>query len=470
MDPGLKILGATAMKSSDTATMLSERMHSRDLMWRASQRLSRELISQYGKNHSFHVLCGPGNNGGDGLCVAAILAQSGYNVNVSLIAGGKPLSPDLAYYHELFQSYKGFDLKFTGNGFPEFDNDQIIIDALFGTGLNKPAEGYWKEVIALINRQQQEVISIDVPSGMLDSEPQRSAVMVNASKVFTVQSPKPGLLYFENKIDFKVIDCGINTDEAACNSYYLDPDSAVVAKQIDVLIPAPDRHSHKGSMGHTLLIGGNSGMKGAIALAAQGCIKAGSGKCTVWSPEGLSHPLAMIPKAMQLPYPLDVSGAKHIDFSKFSSVAIGPGLGITAETKALMEMLLNTVKTPLILDADALNIIAQNSELFRLIPEGSILTPHPGELERLFGKLPTGKEREAALTAVSMKSKIHILAKDTFSALFCPDGKVFYNGTGGPHLSQGGSGDTLCGLIAGYYARCNNMRNAAITAMYLAGK
>lgn len=470
MDPGLKILSSPAMKSSDALTMHSEKIHSRDLMWRASQRICNELLKEYGQNDSFHVVCGPGNNGGDGLCMAALLAQSGYKVFVSLLSGGKSLSTDLEYYFQLFQSYKGIELKFMENGFPVFSREQVIVDALFGTGLNKPLDGYWKEITEYINNQNQTVISIDLPSGMLDGEPQNSAAMVKATKVFTVQTPKPGLLYFENKSNFKVVDCGIDTSEAVCHSYYLDPDSGYVAQQIEDLIPAPGRHSHKGSLGHTLLIGGNTGMKGAIALAAQGCLKAGSGKCSVWSPEGLSHPLALIPKAMHLPHELNIQGLEEMDFKKFNAVAIGPGLGITAETSALLEVLFNRIKVPLVIDADALNIIAQSNQLFSLIPEGSLLTPHPGELERLFGKLQNGKERESVLTSISVKSNIYILAKDTYSALFCPDGKVYYNGTGGPHLSQGGSGDVLCGMIAGLYARSNNMRNAAIAGMYMAGK
>lgn len=470
MDPGLKILTSAESKQCDTLTRQKEGMNAHDLMDRATARIFNCLLGIIPEHQPITVLCGPGDNGADGLCIASMLAAKGYSVNTKICLLGKNPSAALAFRIKLYGEQKNMQPVFVQSPDElDFDDHSTVVDALFGTGLTRPLENHWLLLIEKINKKSSYVISIDIPSGLMDETGNLSMIWVKATKVISIQSPKPSLLYPENKIDFEVIDCGIQTTSINTHRYFLDYGDTTVQKQMNSLLPHRPRHSHKGIFGHTLLIGGNTGMHGAISMAAKSCYDAGSGLTTVLSPANTLPYLAHIPGIMHIADNLNESSIRQLPEGKFRSVAIGPGLGNNAETHALLWAVLDKFRFPLVIDADALNIVAADPELFKMLPKGSLLTPHPAEFNRLFGSTTHGKEKEELALGKAAEFGIYILAKNTYSFLACPDGKVFYNGTGNAQLSRGGSGDKLTGMISGLYAQNQNMHNAALAGMYFSG-
>jgi hydroxyethylthiazole kinase-like uncharacterized protein yjeF len=470
MDPGLKILTSAESKKCDALTMHQEGMHPHDLMDRATLRIFQRLLTFLSDNKPIIILCGPGDNGADGLCLASLLVSRGYIVESKICLFGKTPSASLSFRIALYEHQKTVNIQIVQEinevVIPE---NTVIIDALFGTGLTRPLQHEWLTLIESINRSGGEIISIDMPSGLPDEPGNEYFPFVKTTKVLTLQSPKPSLLYPENKIVFDVLDCGILTESITTSRFYLNYPDTDIANQIQQLLPKRPKHSHKGTYGHTLLIGGNKGMHGAIAMAAKSCYEAGSGLTTVLSPESATPFLSVLPQIMHIPCSLNVQAITGLPLEKFNSIAVGPGLNNTSETCSLVAAVLKKFHFPLIMDADALNILAANPDMLKLLPQGSLLTPHPAEFKRLFGPTANGKEQEKLALLKSKEYGIYILAKNTYSFLACPDGKVFYNGTGDAKLARGGSGDTLTGIIAGLFAQNQNMRDAALAGMYYAG-
>ena len=450
--------------------MHQEGMHAHDLMDRATLRIFQRLLTFLSDNKPIIILCGPGDNGADGLCLASLLVSKGYIVESIICLFGKTPSPSLSYRIALYKHQKAVNMRIVQNvNEVVIPKSTVVIDALFGTGLTRPLQNEWLALVENINYAGCEVISIDMPSGLPDETGDEYSPFVKATKVFTIQSPKPSLLYPENKIVFDVLDCGILTESITTSRFYLNYPDTDIANQIQQLLPKRPKHSHKGTYGHTLLIGGNKGMHGAIAMAAKSCYEAGSGLTTVLSPESATPFLSVLPQIMHIPCSLNVQAITGLPLEKFNSIAVGSGLNNTSETCSLVAAVLKKFHFPLIMDADALNILAANPDMLKLLPQGSLLTPHPAEFKRLFGPTANGKEQEKLALLKSKEYGIYILAKNTYSFLACPDGKVFYNGTGDAKLARGGSGDTLTGIIAGLFAQNQNMRDAALAGMYYAG-
>lgn len=470
MDPGLKIVTSAESKQCDALTKKMEGMHAHDLMDRATQRIFQQLLPLIPNNTPVSIFCGPGDNGADGLCLASMLASRNYPIETQVCLLGKTPSPALAFRMSLYAGQKAVNMQILEHvNDVNIQKNCIIIDALFGTGITRPLQNEWKFLVESINASRCKVISIDTPSGLLDEPSNESTANIEATKVIAIQSPKPSLLYPENKVDFTVVDCGIQTDTINTTRYFLNHPDPRVEAHMQTLLPERRKHSHKGTYGHTLLMGGNKGMHGAIAMAAKSCYEAGSGLTTVLSPASSIPYLSHLPQIMHLQLELDENSVAMLPADKYRSVALGPGLGNTNETRSLVIATLKRFRLPIILDADALNILADNPELTGLIPENSLLTPHPAEFTRLFGQTCNGKDKEELALLKAKEMGIYILAKNTFSFLACPDGKVFYNGTGDSRLARGGSGDSLTGMIAGLFAQNGNMRDAALTGMYFSG-
>ncbi|MFN4914457.1 MAG: NAD(P)H-hydrate dehydratase [Sphingomonadales bacterium] len=469
MDPGLKIITSEQSRLCDALTMKQEGMQQHDLMDRAVRRIFQYLQTLLTPDADVTVICGPGNNGADGVCLASLLAAHGYRINTKICLFGKKPSQALAFRMLLYSTQSGMNIEAVEDANSIcLPPNAVIIDALFGTGLTNPLQDSWKSLVEKINASGAEIISIDTPSGLPDEPDTKNLTWIQAGKVIAIQTPKPSLLYPEFKIDFRVVDCGISTETMDTKRYFLDTNPQVYA-QMKGLLPARPRHSHKGTFGHTLLIGGNQGMHGAIAMAAKACYESGSGLTTALSPETAVAYLANCPGVMHLSRTLNETAIEGLPAAKYRSVAIGPGLGNTKETHKLLEVVINHFRFPLIADADALNILSEQPEMLKQLPEGSLLTPHPAEFTRLFGAAKSGREKEVLALTKSQELGIYILAKDTYSFLACPDGKVFYNGSGNARLARGGSGDALTGMIAGLFAQSQNMRDAALAGMYFSG-
>jgi len=468
MVPGLKVLNAEQSRQCDAFTRNNEPISGHDLMERASARLFKQIITDYNTHTDYHIVCGPGNNGGDGLCIAALMFERKIKVRCSVIIGGKAPTPEMQQRLNLLPSFL-VEMCVSADDL-QFKPREIIIDALFGSGINTALQGLWAQIVQRINLSGNCILSIDMPSGLYSQQPQHTAPFVQAQRTYTIQSPKPSFFYPENRVSFSVIDAGISTTIVNATDFFLDSGQPAVRNTMRQWLPHRPQFSHKGTFGHTLLIGGNEGMGGAIALSAKACPDAGSGLTTVWAPQAAQFYLGQQPSVMHITAGLHLPIPHSIDFNRFNSIAIGPGLGNTEQTTALLNELLNILNQPLILDADALNIIAQNPQWLNRIPKGSLLTPHPKEFERLFGKTENGFEKLNLLKHQCSALGLYILAKDTYSALCSPEGNLIVNGTGNHTMARGGSGDKLTGTIASLYAQNRDMFKSATCAMYYCGK
>lgn len=465
----IPVLPAAEIKRCDEKTIQQEPISSLDLMERASRAIYNKFITLYPSENILHFICGPGNNGGDGLCMANMAIKDGKKVRISLVLFNKEQSKDNAFYYQLLKLFYNENIVEINTIEDLFiESKEVILDCIFGTGLTNKIDGKFGLFVNKINELSNKIVSIDIPSGLFSEQVQENAIYIKSELTITIQTPKVSFFYPENKIDFRVVNANINADTGKMNSFYLSPDLPY-RNEINQLIPQKIKFGHKGTFGHAILIGGNTGMHGAIAIAANSCIEAGAGLTTVLAPAASKLYLAAIPKVMHLAKPFNSESINNLSLNKFSVLAVGPGLGNTDKTKSFLESVLTIWNKPILLDADALNIIAEEPHLWNLIKPGSIITPHPGEFNRLFGKTKNGKEKIELCAKIAIEKQIFILAKDTYSVLFTPDGKRFFNGSGGSWMAQGGSGDNLTGLITGLWARTGDAELAALCGMYGAG-
>ncbi|MCC7299327.1 MAG: NAD(P)H-hydrate epimerase [Bacteroidia bacterium] len=469
MDFLIPITSAAQMRIADAETIKNEPISSLDLMERAANRLFEHLKKHIDFQQEILIVCGPGNNGGDGLCIARLLWASGYKAKVWHVLFGKTASPENAKQAELAKKYRPNFFTEIGSILNlEIPSCDVILDCIFGTGLSQAITGEFEILIQKINNSHIPVISIDMPSGLFDTEPQRLATRIFPQKTFTIQAPKPSFFYPENEISFDTIDVGIQIKKSTPEFAFLSEESPYQS-QILNSFPPKTEFGYKGTFGHALIIGGNVNMHGAIALATESCIAQGAGKTTVWAPAGARLYLAHIPKAMHIAKSIDERVLAGMDVSAFTIAAIGPGLNTNENSKNFLRAFLTKWSKPVILDADALNILAAEPSIMKLLPKGSLLTPHWGELTRLFGRFDDGKEMLEKVGQIASELGIYILAKNRYSILFCPNKNIFVNGSGSPKLAQGGSGDRLLGMVTGWWARTGDAELAAKAGMYIAG-
>jgi len=466
---GFPILSAHQKKELDKNTIISEPIPSNDLLERACYRIFLSLKKIIKPEQTVDIICGQGNNGADGLCLARIMAFHGYKICVYKLNITDKYSIEYSFQNELLchtkieiKELNKYNCKFFS---PSAD---IIIDAIFGSGINAAIKNPLDILIEKINLSDACIISLDQPSG-LGTWSSFEGPFVKANKTICIGGITPSLLNRLYLQDIEIIDIGLQNENIKLLGTFIQ--SPLSDEFVTGLMPQANRHAHKGSKGHSLLLGGNKGMSGAIALSAVACSEIGTGNVTVGSVINTLNYIDHYPNIQFLETKLDGQSLDKIDFSKYNAIGIGPGLGTNANSLAFVSILLNTVKNiPMVIDADALNIIGQNKNLIPRIPVGSVLTPHPKELSRVFGEFETQELQWAHLTNLAKTMQIHILAKDTYSVLFCADGEIFVNGNGSESLAKGGSGDTLTGLITGLLSQGLSAKNAAICGMYQLGK
>lgn len=463
----LKVLSSAQIKEADAFTILHEPISAADLMERAATTAAKRILNQYSQKESYHVFCGPGNNGGDGLVIARLLFQDGKKVHVYIYGIDKKHSEE--YEHNLSELSALLtpapvtdDTKFT------IGNNDIVIDALFGTGLSRQAEGVAESIINSLNSTQAVIISIDIPSGLMTDEHTRGKI-IKATHTLTFQLPKLAFLFPEGGRlagDIHILDIGIHPQyikEAKVKN--------LVTEFTDVkqIIKTRQPFSHKGTYGHALIIAGSKGKTGAAVLAASACISSGAGKVTACIPSYCETAINIsVPEVMT-----ETSGELYIsslpDISNYTSVACGPGIGTDEETARMLKMLIQNCRTPLVLDADALNILAENKTWLSFLPAGSILTPHPGEFTRLTGKSSDGFERQHLQKEFSKKYNCYVVLKDHYTCISAPDGTCYFNSTGNAGMATAGSGDVLTGLITALMVQGYHPLHAAIAGVYIHG-
>jgi NAD(P)H-hydrate epimerase len=467
------ILSADQIREWDRYTIAYEPISSIDLMERAATRCVEWLETRNWQDRHFKIFCGKGNNGGDGLAIARLLMNRGYGVSIFILESGRPGSPDfqgnLQRLHELPRT----DLHYLQQPehFPTIRFNEIVIDALFGSGLSKPLEGLPAALVEHINRAIAPVISIDLPSGLFIDRSSADGPVICADHTLTFQCWKMGLLMQENASfigEVEVLDIGLHPDfPHGLTTRELWLDNALAR----TLYRPRNRFSHKGSFGHALIIGGSYGKMGAAVLAVKACLRSGAGLTTALVPGcGYTIMQATLPEAMTLTgTEADYLSTLPDGVEKYSAVGIGPGLGTLEATQKMVSFIIRRYTKPLVIDADGLNCLAQQKELLQHLPPFSILTPHPKEFERLFGPHKSDFDRIRTAREKAKELNIIIVLKSHHSFIALPGGMGYFNSTGNAGMAKGGSGDILTGIITALAAQGYDPAQAALLGVYLHG-
>lgn len=467
----MKIFTAEQIRNWDRFTILNEPVSSIQLMERASEALAG-WISENCKNYrKFAVFCGSGNNGGDGFAVARILYLKGFDVDVFIKDSRSKFSEDGAVNFKKLRDFSGISVKeFKDMDQNNFDSKTIIIDALFGTGLSRNIEGEYKEIIDQLNERSNIKISVDIPSGLFtDRISQEDAIVFKADYTLSFQSWKKAFLHPETgPYVGKVIILDIDLSKEYISQTETD-DFVIDDAVIDNIFKPRSEFSHKGTYGKVTIAAGSYGKIGAAVLSTRSALKTGTGLTFTLAPDcGYEILQTSCPEAIL------IKGGEnyidHFDIEKDTVAGIGPGLGTDAETQRVFLKFLKEYSKPLVLDADALNIIAQDEASLKLIPENSIITPHPKEFERLFGESDDSYQRLDLAKNKAKELRIYIVLKDHHTQVITPEGRVYYNITGNSGLAKGGSGDILTGIITSLAAQQYSEEQAAILGIWLHGK
>ncbi|MET0634939.1 MAG: NAD(P)H-hydrate dehydratase [Chitinophagaceae bacterium] len=501
----MKLFSAEQIHGWDQYTISREPISSIDLMERATRKLFGWIREQDLLGHHFFIFCGTGNNGGDGLALARMLAGAGCTPAVYLIGDPEKGSDDFRVNLARLKSTTNTgvttvladsDITALKKSFvnprvtktKNFENDPgvdfqplhanevnqhqpIIIDAVFGSGLNKPPAGIHADVINFINQSGALIVAVDLPSGMFADRDSTSNTVINASVTLTFQVPKIALLMPSNAGragELIVLDIGLdNSFSQATESVYELVDQTTIHS---IYKPRTD-NSHKGIYGHALMVAGSYGKMGAAVLAASACLRSGAGLVTCHIPaSGYQVLQTSLPEAMVVTdYNSSFNTRFDGDLSIYKVIGIGPGLGTASETVTLLKEIMTRFSKPMVIDADALNMIGRDSNLFALIPAGSILTPHPKEFERLFGGTGSDFERMQLAVHKARQLKSVIVLKGHHTIIVTPEGRIYFNNTGNGGLAKGGTGDTLTGIITAFLCQGYAPDDAAILAVYLHG-
>jgi len=461
----MKILTAAQIREADRYTIQHEPIESLDLMERASECMAQWIANHIEQDRPLCFLVGKGNNGGDGLAVARMLFRAGYTCWIYTVFGKEALSEDCRANWDRLP--KGLKVQpFSEATIPP---SGVIVDALLGSGVRGRVEGPLAEAIAWINRQGVPVISIDLPSGLQTEYGNDPSGVVQASTTLTLEFPKLSLLLPEaGDCAGKVVVLPIGLDEVfirQSESPYFYVDEAFVSS----LQKARRPFAHKGDYGHALLICGGEGMVGAAILATGAALRSGCGLVTVHMPCCEAGALyANCPSAMLSGDPQSYFSVLPADMSRFTAIGIGCGLGQRKESLEALKSLLGLGK-PMVLDADALNLLAAHPDLQTLVSPLSVLTPHPGELRRLVGPWQDDEQRNRLASDLARRLASYVVVKGAHTMVCTPEGRFYFNSTGNPGMAKGGSGDVLTGLITGLIARGYGAGEAAILGVYWHG-
>jgi NAD(P)H-hydrate epimerase len=473
----MKILSVPQIREADRFTIECEPISGLNLMERASYAIFERLINLFDKQHEFHVLCGPGNNGGDGLAIARMLSRASYKVTTWVIYNQLEPSEDNRANLSKLQQCEGAIINYV-EVLSDFNisvesKKIVLIDALFGSGLNRCLLGLWSDLIHVINQANITKVAVDIPSGLFADQlnnPKDS--ILKADYTFTFEFPKLTFLFSESAQfigNWEVVPIGLHPnyiDNLVVKNYY------ITQQFIQSILQTRANFSHKGSYGHALLIAGSFGMMGSAVLASKSCMRSGVGLLTSHIPGCGYHILqTAVPEVMA---DVDICETHFSDIDsknldRFDAIAVGSGLSRNSECANALKALIQNYKRPMVVDADALNILSENKTWLSFLPANSILTPHQKEFERLAGKASNSEERILQLRDFAVKYQIVILLKGPHTAIAAPNGDVFYNSTGNPGMATAGSGDVLTGIILGLLSQGYSSLNAAILGVYLHG-
>lgn len=464
----MKILSASQIKVVDQFTIQNEPVLSIDLMERAAKACVEQLVKLYDQRYSCLIICGPGNNGGDGLAIARLLAALNYNVQVIAIGVEVQASQDRQTNLERWKRAGGKVL----NDFSEANPFHFVIDALFGAGLNRVPEGIYASLIHQINGTRVPVVAIDIPSGLFSDSNENNDLkcVIRAAHTFTFQCPKLTQLLPESGEfvgQLHILDIGLHPailNNTATENYF------TTVEDVKQILLARSQFAHKGTCGHALMMAGSAGMSGAAILASKATMRSGVGLCTAFIPDSNVLPMqCAIPEVIVKRSQLEETISSEIDFAKYDVVAIGPGIGTSeAAAQALKNAIANS-GLPIVIDADAINILSEHKMWLEYLPHECVLTPHPAEFDRLFGAHESTEARLKTLRLKCMTHRCVIVLKGAYTAVGLPNGTICFNSSGNAGMATAGSGDVLTGIITGLMAQGYTAKNAAIIGVYLHG-
>lgn len=473
MHETIPIFKAETIKAIDAYTIIHEPITSINLMERAALKCTDWILKHCSTIKTFKVFCGLGNNGGDGLAIARHLISKGFKVEVYIIYYSDKCSPNFLINKAQLETLNTnciHEIKVNEN-FPKLNSDDVIIDAIFGIGLTKALVGLSADIVNVINASQAKVVSIDVPSGLfIDIYSNHSSSIIKAHDTLTFQFPKLSFLFAENAVyigNGHVLDIGLIIPKELidkCDAFYLTKSS------ITKILKPRQKFSHKGTFGHSLLITGSYGKMGAAILSSTSLLRSGAGLLTVCVPHcGYEIMQTSVPEAMTIVKGNDYIQLSELDLSPYSAIGIGPGIGTEQDTQGAVKLILDQAIKPLVIDADALNAISHHKDWLNLIPENSILTPHPKEFERLTKPVTTDFERHHLQLEFSKKHHVLVILKGAHTCITTPDGKSYFNSTGNSGLAKGGTGDVLTGLITGILGQGYTPFETSILGVFIHG-
>lgn len=471
----MKIIDSQAIHAVDTATCESQKISSIDLMERAASMVTAEIVAKFLPSQRIIVVAGPGNNGGDALAVARMLIEQGYkHVEIILFNVTGKLSHDCDAERKELIKIDGILFTEVTREFkpPVIGRDDVVIDGLFGSGLNQPLQRGFVAVARYINESGAFVISIDLPSGLFGDWNAgvnlRSVVHANLTLAF--QLPRLSFFFSENHQalgEWKLLDIDLDQTkikETQTDFYLMDPHN------IAPLLKAREPFTAKRDYGSTLLFAGSTGMMGAAVMCSRAIMKSGAGLCTVHSAHsGIPIVQTAVPEAMFEPDRSEHYISDMRIHHNHQAVAVGPGIGTQDATVAAFQDLLQHVSAPIVIDADALNCIAKRPSLLSMLPTKAIITPHAGEFDRLFGEHDSSEQRLRTAIEMSRQYNIIIVLKGHYTAVVRPTGRVYFNQTGNPGMATAGAGDVLTGIIAAFLSQGYAPEYAASLGVYIHG-
>lgn len=463
----MKILSADQIRAADAFTIKNEPIASLALMERASEAFVTKFLGMHPRKQAVCIFCGTGNNGGDGLAIGRLLEGRGWQVRVYIMGDPTKGTPD---FKSNFEALPGCEVILEGSDFPAVDEEEIIIDGLFGSGLSRPLEGRYAALVAYLNTLPNQRVAIDIASGLFADSPMGDDMIALKADI-TISFQLPKLSFFLPQNDAKVGSwrvVSIGLDEAFIKKqkthfYTSEKD------ELKQLIPKRTTYAHKTQVGRLMIVAGSKGKMGAAILCTRAAFSAGIGLVNVHAPScGLDILQVAVPEAM-----VSVDGNEdcisEIPEPSNEVMAIGPGLGTEAQTKKGLETLLASVDSPLIIDADGINLLASEKRLLKMLPEDSILTPHPGEFKRLVGAWENDYEKLDMLRSFCMEYQVNVVLKGAYSAVCNAKGMIGFNLSGNPGMATAGSGDVLTGIIGALLGQGLQPYDALRLGVYLHG-
>lgn len=469
----MKILSAQQLSDADKFTIEKQNITSEQLMERAAGLVFNEIHKRLrGAPIPIKIFCGIGNNGGDGLVVGRHLIQHGYHVTVYIVNYSDKRSDDfLANYEKIKGISKNWPQTIKKeDDFPEINMGDFVIDAIFGIGLSRPIEGWVAKLVHVINDSKAFVLSIDMPSGLfVDQIPGEDAAVIKAGFTLSFQAPK--LVFFlpetmDYVSDLQILDIGLDKEFIASltsTNYLISKDEALQMYKPRIM------NSHKGDYGKVLIAGGSYGKIGSVLLTATASLRTGSGLVTLYIPKcGYDIVQTNLPEAMVMTDENHEMLTSYPEDFDADVVCFGMGAGTDDQSVAAFKKALQAIDTPMVIDADGLNMLSKNESLLDLIPENSVLTPHPGELKRLIGSWKDDMDKLKKVKEFSKKHKVIMVIKGAHTFTINRE-DIYVNNSGNPGMATAGSGDVLSGVITSLIGQKYDPVDAAVLGVYLHG-